>query len=585
LSRPGGGSAARDLVLPIALVCFIGASLAAEWRSLIRPDTGFLLDAAARVLGGERLYVDVVEINPPLIVWLNMGAVALARLLGASAIVVYRLGVVGVLAASLAVSGMLLRCLLPNARLLAARLFVLLAFVFFPLSAQDFGEREHLVLALLVPYLLLAATRSEGRAVGGWLAAGIGVGAGVAFALKPHFLLVGIGVELWRPRSGDGRLLPPRPETAAMVALLAAYGMAVVALTPAYFGLVALLAGPYNRFLHEGILHLLVAGPGAVLVLFALLCWLALRGESRHPRLWTVLALGTAACLLAGAIQQKGLRYHFYPAFGLAMLLLGLMAMDAARPANRIRLLYRQVAMAVAAATVAVVWMQNIVVALGAGADSDRAQFDQLVQAVRTRAWDAGVFVMSYHLRSSYPLINYSGAHSASRFPHLWILASEYRDELAADAPLRYHIPAAMTPVERYLNRAVAEDFRVRRPRLLIVFRPARDVSANGLRRLDYIAYFQRDTAIARMLGAYQLVQVLGDYVVYERLDPGAARVGPAPRAEPGTQDVIGVRESGVQLRLSDPGLLVAAFSFLSAFLIAAWRDRRASSASGGALG
>ena len=171
--------------------------------------------------------------------------------------------------------------------------------------------------------------------------------------------------------------------------------------------------------------------------------------------------------------------------------------------------------------------MQNVAVALGSGGDSDRTQFDALVDAVRSRARNAGVFVMSYHLRSAYPLINYSGTWSASRFPHLWILASEYRDELAAEGPLRYRAPEAMSRVERYLNRAVVEDFRRRRPRLLVVFRPARDVPANGLRRLDYIAYFQRNPAMAEMLADFQLVKELGDYLVYERL---AASPGPARR-------------------------------------------------------
>ena len=117
LIRAEGDSPARRYGFLTILLFVTGASLAAEWRSLIRPDTGFLLDAAQRVLGGERLYVDVVEINPPLIVWLNMGAVAFARTLGVSAIVVYRLGVVAVLAVSLVVSAGLLRRALPgNAR-------------------------------------------------------------------------------------------------------------------------------------------------------------------------------------------------------------------------------------------------------------------------------------------------------------------------------------------------------------------------------------------------------------------------------------------------------------------------------------
>ena len=47
----------------------------AELRSYAQPDIAFLLDAGGRVLDGARLYVDVVEINPPLVIVLNAAAV------------------------------------------------------------------------------------------------------------------------------------------------------------------------------------------------------------------------------------------------------------------------------------------------------------------------------------------------------------------------------------------------------------------------------------------------------------------------------------------------------------------------------
>jgi hypothetical protein len=62
--------------LPWAAGLVLLLALLAEFRSLIRPDTGFLLDAAGRVLDGAVIYRDVVEINPPLIVWLDRGRFA-----------------------------------------------------------------------------------------------------------------------------------------------------------------------------------------------------------------------------------------------------------------------------------------------------------------------------------------------------------------------------------------------------------------------------------------------------------------------------------------------------------------------------
>jgi hypothetical protein len=482
-----------------------------------------------------------------------------------------------VLLAALLLSAWLLRRLIPDAIVLRRAFLLLLAFVLFPLAGQDFGEREQLVLALLVPYLLLATARSLGRDVAPAHASAVGILAGLAFALKPHFLILWVMVEGYL-RIGRGAMAAKAllPETFAIAGVLAAYGVAVVTLAPQYLELVRLLAGPYSRFLHDPFFHVLVAGPGAVLAIFALLAFAALRPHARHRELWQTIALGTAACLVAGAAQQKGLRYHLYPSFALGTVLLGLIAWDTVRPLrNNVRLAYRWLVVSVLAATVIVVCVQNAAVAAGSGRDSDRDQFEDLVRLLRARAVGGSVYVMSYHIRSAYPLINYSGVRSASRFPHLWILAAEYLDELRSSEPLGYHEPAEMSPSERYLNQAVLDDLRERRPRLLVVFRHARDLPVNGLRRLDYIAYFARDPRIARMLGDYQLTAELGNYLVYERLRPGLARSGPPPMVTPGTQDVIGVQEGGVHLRLADPTFLIAILAFLLSLITIALVDRR----------
>lgn len=565
----------RSLFL-VLLALVVGASLLSEFRSYARPDTGFLLDAAERVLGGARLYVDVVEINPPLVVAFNLGVVLAARLLHIPDILAYRLGFTALLLGALALSAWFLRRLLPDGVVLRRLLVLLLAFVLFPLAGQDYGEREHLVLALVVPYLLLGATRIADRPPAGLRPAGVGLLAGIAFALKPHFLLVWIGTEAYLRHTGRVRARAVLPETAAIAVFLAVYALALAAFTPQYLALVRLLAGPYGRFLYDPFWHVVVTGPGAVLALFALIAFAALRPRAAHPELWAPLALGTLGCLLAGAAQQKGLRYHFYPSFGLATLLLGLVVCDVQPPlGSMIRALYRRIAAGVLVATVAVVWVQNATVALRPTAATTEDQFDRLLGLIRARSPGQRVYVMSYHIGSAYPLINYAGARSASRFPQLWILPAEYLDALKADAPLTFRPEGAMSPSERYLNDAVLEDLESR-PDLLIVLRHARDLPINGLRRLDYVGYFNRNPRIAALLADYQQIAELPDYLVYERLARGVARTGAPPGVVPGTQDVAGVQPGSMHLRLLDPNLLIAALAFLVTFAALAIRDRAA---------
>ena len=73
---------------------------------------------AGRVLDGARLYVDVVEINPPLVIALNAAAVWAARLLRVSEILVYRLVVTAaLLGVAVAFGGVAPRVLLLDVRL------------------------------------------------------------------------------------------------------------------------------------------------------------------------------------------------------------------------------------------------------------------------------------------------------------------------------------------------------------------------------------------------------------------------------------------------------------------------------------
>jgi hypothetical protein len=573
----------RGGVFYALLALLIGTTLAGEFGSYARPDTGFLLDAAGRVLRGARLYVDVVEINPPLIVALNALAVLAARALGLSEILVYRVGVTAILLALLWLSAGGLRRVVPRDGRLRRVLVLVLAFVLFPLAGPDYGEREHLVLALLLPYLLLATARSMGLDVARREAVSVGVLAGIGFALKPHFLLVWLACEaLLR---GSRRIAPRAllPETMAISGVLAVYLLLIAVLTPEYFGLVALLAGPYSRYLHEPFWRLLVTGPGALLALFALLACLALRAGAGNPPLWRFIAVAVAACLVAGAAQQKGLRYHFYPAFGLATLLSGLVVFDLTGPVrSSVRLLYRSLTVAVLAAWIAVVCLGQAAAAIGRAGEPGEDEFEQLVRIVHAHAANQTVFVMSYHIRSAYPLINYSGAHSASRFPHLWILAAEYLPALKRDQPLRYHDASEMSASERFLNRAVREDLR-RRPRLLLVYRNARDVPANGYRRLDYVAYFGRDPEIGRMLQQYQLIARTGDYLIYQWA-AGAPGAGPAPAATPGTHDVVSIGDGARPLRVGDPRLVLGVLVFLGA-LVAATLASRARAPAGQAPG
>ena len=572
-------------VFLVATGLLVALGLAAELRSYPGADTGFLLDEAARVLGGARLYSDLVEMNPPLIVGLNMMVVLSARTFGISEILAYRLGCIAALLATLGLAAWLLRRLLPDETVLRRGMALLLVFVLFNLPGQDFGEREHLLLMLALPYLLLAAARATGRAIPTSHALVIGLLAGAGLSLKPYFVLLWLAIEGYLRLTRRVAPWAVTPETGAIAAFLGLYGIGMIVWAPEYLGLVRLLAGPYTRFLYDPFWHLLLTGRGALLTLFALLTVFALRRHARHPGLLAAFALGALVSLLAGAAQQKELRYHFYPSFALAIVLLGMVARDTeAAPRDWVRSVYRIVTVSILATAVVVVSAQNVVSAMGLTRGAEQVQLERVLPVVRALVAGQSVYVMSYHIGSAYPLINYSGARSASRFPQLWILPAAYMDQLAGSRPLRYHAPGEMSPSERYLNQAVFEDLRDKRPRVLVVLQHARDLQINGFRRLDYVAYFRRDSRIAKLLDRYQLAADLGDFLVYERIPEAQARAESPPTVQAATRDIVQAGlAGGAHSRMRDPAFVLALLAFVVSAIFASVAENGRASMPGSA--
>src|SRR6202012_3540758 len=93
--------------LPIVLVFAVAIGL----RLLVplNTDVAWLLTVGERVLDGQRLYSDIVEINPPMAVLVFLPGIALARALGLDPQVVIDAQILLLAAASMVVTARILR--------------------------------------------------------------------------------------------------------------------------------------------------------------------------------------------------------------------------------------------------------------------------------------------------------------------------------------------------------------------------------------------------------------------------------------------------------------------------------------------
>jgi hypothetical protein len=99
--------------LPFALI--IAAAIAVRHFVGANTDVSWEITLSEKILDGQRLYIDLIELNPPASTFLYLPAVALARALGpAPEIVVDALVLTGALL-SLVIAGDIVRCYRPLA--------------------------------------------------------------------------------------------------------------------------------------------------------------------------------------------------------------------------------------------------------------------------------------------------------------------------------------------------------------------------------------------------------------------------------------------------------------------------------------
>jgi hypothetical protein len=564
-------------------------TLMAAERRVTPSDLGIYLYAAERLLDGGTLYRDVVEINPPLIVWLNLPAVLLARWTSLPADTAYRLTITALFVFSIWLCGRFVARAVAD-RVIVRTFLLLLWFALFPLAWIDFGQREHLLLGLVLPYVLLAGARAANRPTRLLERVIAGVMAGVAICLKPHFVVLWLSLEAWvRLRKASGRLTPGA-ESLATVGLVAAYGITVLAATD-YVGVLSVLGPAYATFMNASPTHALLVNPAAPLVLFALFAFAALR---RSPPLvvpWSLLATAIASAYAAGVLQHKGFRYHYYPAFAFAMVLVGWMALIARQRTSVSARLYTRLTPLLTATIVLVVLGHAFVEALGW--DSRRSRevkgLADLADEVGSRSRGRPVGVLSYSVDGAFPLINEINGSLALRLPSLWPFAASYWDSLLVGGALRYRDVQDMPAAERYMWDVVRQDLTSNPPGVLLVLSAGRDVRGNGLRRLNYLAYFARDPELRRLFDSYQLVDGTGEYHVYERLDPGAPRQGPPPSTEPLPRVAPRLGLGDFTARMIDPTVSIGVGVFLLLWLgttdrlsLTKWRRSRADARTAG---
>ncbi|MEQ1520848.1 MAG: hypothetical protein ABL936_06210, partial [Aestuariivirga sp.] len=304
----------RPAAFLIAIAVLFAGQVAIRLGSELNHDTAWFLYVAQGLLNGGELYRDFVEVNPPLGMWLTVPVVMLSRATGLAPIETLYGVFFAITAMSLLLAWRYLAMIRGVPKGVAGLVIFLLAAAVLFVPGAAFGQREHLLALLFMPWFMLRAARSQGAQISVTGSAFVGLLAAVAACLKPHAILAPIAIEallLWSSR--NLRAVFP-PENLAAIFFAAAYGAAIVIWTPLFlaemlpFGVAAYV--PYFGFDAAEILQRGVR-PAVILALVLVLIQRA-KGPMRD---FAVLAfVASAGFLAAYFLQAKGFYYQIMPA-------------------------------------------------------------------------------------------------------------------------------------------------------------------------------------------------------------------------------------------------------------------------------
>ncbi|MBR0817178.1 hypothetical protein JQ627_04490 [Bradyrhizobium liaoningense] len=466
----------------IIVAAILLTALLVQIPVVLNADVGWLLSVNEKILDGRRLGIDLFESNPPLSVYMYMPAAMLGRMTGiAPEFIVIVLVIVEISGALFVIDRAAAAAKLgARERSLSTWSF---AFLLAILPGTIFGQREHIAVIALTPFVAITALRWRGLH-SGRVAILAGVGAGLAMSIKPFFALVaGLPIILGALRQRSFRpLFTPEAWAAAIVAI--SYGVVVVAVFPAYLSIYApMVAEAYLPIRRE--LSALLPIPIAVIgasVGFLRLCGPQNLKTGSNAIPWLAASVGGAASFL---LQGKGWPYT---AFALCLFAIAAPLLQVGTKALRGPIVIGGLA---------------TVVAIGLYLSSPAPGFPPLQVRVQAYVKHPRLLTITDHIGLGHPLVRQIGG--------VWV-GSSCAQLLAAGAILRENSSqptegerARLDRIIEFERRQLLADLRNGRPNVILV-----DTYLLSTFPFDWLAWANSDPELQTELSHYREVEGIG---------------------------------------------------------------------------
>jgi hypothetical protein len=277
-------------------------------------DTHWALSCADQLLQGKKYYTDFFETNPPLILLLHVPFVWFGHFLLIQPIILVQDFFFVLIFCLLGLNLRLLKNIFLTDIVMVyfSLLMIAMSELFFALDA--FAGKEHLILLLFLPYILLLTERcKQVKRRTPWLVGFIGLMLGLAIALKPYFIVSVILAEMYYAYRCKSIRAVFRLDTCVMTFFILVYMVGIWIYFPAfYFKVLPLVTHVYIPFFATLPIEKMLMSLPVLIILSACL-------PSREYRDYVgLLRLATLGFLIVFLVAKQNWYYHLYPALALS---------------------------------------------------------------------------------------------------------------------------------------------------------------------------------------------------------------------------------------------------------------------------
>lgn len=506
----------RALYLSAACFLLILAYIVQCLGSLNSDVASLLYDTKLILMGGT--YVkDFFETNPPLILYLYAPVILIGKVTSFNLASIFRAYVIFLVLISVTCCVKLLEQIFVKRadyfifKIVTFILFFILLF----LPASEFGQREHFLMILMLPYLFSAVLAAQNKEIPRFFAVLIGVMAGLGFGLKPYFLLPVIFIELYFIFTRRYLLAWVRVESVTCLIVLIIYLSSIFIFQEDYIKIMLPLISHLYFVSIEESWSLIFFRPS---VIFCCLAWgyFFIFNKNNQRELATILMLALTGMIAAFIVPRSAWYYHVLPALSLACLLVWLYIYCAITTQFKGKLLSKiDVCILIAASLLMftipfVYYFFNTEKAI---MEKNSNHFHLLTTYINSLPQPQKLYCFSANTTMDcFPLVYQTHSAFAGRFPLFWWLRGLVKMEIDLG---KHPLPPLIAKDKRYLIDVIADDLNRYHPNIIIVNKLFTGQELGN--DFDFISYFSGNVKFRAAWRHYHYLKTINVYQLYVR--------------------------------------------------------------------